>query len=233
MIPIKKLYELQELDLQTSADETSLAEVRARLADDSALVSARKQIDSLDSQLSERTPLRTTVEQTVQQLDDKIKAAEKRLYGGDVTNPRGVLASEEERSYLQSQRSDEEDKLLDLMVEIEDLRSAHNEAGERLVRLEAERVVEQTDLQKEEQRLLGELDGLRQARPEMTPHIPSSALSVYESLRKSKNGHAVAKVSRGLCQGCRIALPSMELQRARSSQQMVQCNSCHRILYVV
>ena len=128
MIPIKKLYELQELDLQTSADETSLAEVRARLADDSALVSARKQIDSLDSQLSERTPLRTTVEQTVQQLDDKIKAAEKRLYGGDVTNPRGVLASEEERSYLQSQRSDEEDKLLDLMVEIEDLRSAHNEA---------------------------------------------------------------------------------------------------------
>jgi len=233
MIPIKRLYELQELDLQTSAGETSLVEVRARLADDSALVSARKQIDSLDSQLSERTPLRTTVEQTVQQLDDKIKAVEKRLYGGTIINPRGVEASEEERSYLQSQHSAEEDKLLDLMLEIEELRSAHKQAGERLARLESERDIEQADLLKEEQRLVGELDGLRQVRPEMTPHIPSSALSVYESLRKRKNGLAVAKVSRGLCQGCRIALPSMELQRARSSQQMVQCNSCNRILYVV
>ena len=45
--------------------------------------------------------------------------------------------------------------------------------------------------------------------------------------------HMDVKVERGMCQGCRLALSTMELQRARSARGVVQCSSCRRILYVV
>ena len=56
---------------------------------------------------------------------------------------------------------------------------------------------------------------------------------MYESLLKTRDGSAVAKVERGMCQGCRLTLPTLELQRARSSEGIARCGSCGRILYVV
>ena len=233
MIPIKKLYELQEVDWKISAHEKSLAKVRATLADDSAQVSARTQIETLDAQLAERAPQRRQAERTVQQLEDKLQELEKRLYGGSVTNPKELSALDEERSYLQGQRSAEGDQLLDLMVEIEEVQSARNDVLEHLKQLEAQVIAEQPQLLESQERLISELNQMRQDRDNTAPEVPSSALPLYESLRKDRNGYAVAKVERGLCQGCRVALPTMDLQRARSSQSIVQCSSCRRILYVV
>ena len=233
MFQIKQLYDLQELDSQISAGEKSLAEVRARLADDSALVAARERLERLGAELEEKAPERRQVESAVQRLDEKLKTVENRLYGGSVTSARELSASEEERNFLQGQRSAEEDRLLELMVAIEDLQSAHNEAQEHLPRLEAERAKEHAELLDTEKRLTRELDALGRAHEDMTPQIPPSALSVYDSLRRGRTGYAVAKVERGMCQGCRLTLPAGELQRARSSKGMVQCSSCRRILYVV
>lgn len=232
MFSIKRLYELQELDWNLSAHEKSLAEVRARLADDSALALTRERIERAEAQLAAQDPARRQVESVLQRLNDRLQAAEKRLYGGAITGPRELAASEEERKVILEQRSAEEDRLLELMVEIEDLQSARDEAQEELSRLEAQRAAEHPELLKEEERLADELGTLRRTREKLAPEIPPSALSVYESLRRTRNGQAVAKLERGMCQGCRLALPEMVRQRARSSPDIVQCSSCQRILYV-
>ena len=232
MVSIKQLYDLQELDWELSASEKSLAEVRVRLADDSALVSAKRRLEQLESQLAERLSMRDQRESIIQQLGEKQKAVEGRLYGGAVTNARELTAIEEERLFIQGQRGEEEDNLLELMVEIEDLQPARDQTREQLAQLETERSAEYPKLLKAEERLTAELIELRQARADMTPQIPPVALSVYETLLKSRGGQAVAKVERSMCQGCRITLPTVEVQRAKASQGIVQCNSCHRILYV-
>ena len=229
----KLLYELQELDWDVAAHEKSLAEVRAKLVDDSALLAAKEMLERLDAELSQLVIERRRVELSVRALQEKLQAVEGRLYGGTVTNPRELAANEDERSFLQGQQATEEDELLELMVEIEDRESARKDAQERLAQLEAAREVEHPELQVEERRLTAGLDRLRRARSDMTPQLPASDLSVYESLRKTRSGHAVAKVVRGACQGCRISLPTMELQRVRTSQDIVRCSICYRILYVV
>jgi predicted nucleic acid-binding Zn-ribbon protein len=86
------------------------------------------------------------------------------------------------------------------------------------------------ELEKNEQELGGELKKLRQSRDGVTPDIPPSAMSVYEGLRKTRDGVAVSRVVRLMCQQCRLTLPTMELQRARAAQTIVQCSSCQRIL---
>ena len=231
MFSIKRLYALQELDWGLSASEVSLAEVRARLEDDSELVAARTRLDHLVADLDKRTPLRRELESSLAQQEERLQASEKRLYGGGVTNAREHSAAEEEKKLLQEQRSATEDKMLEMMVEIEELQVSRDAATERLSRLEAERETEYTDLLERQDALVAKLDELRLARSELTPDVPAATLSVYESLLRTRKGHAVAKVERGLCQGCRLALPTMEQQRARSYQGVVQCSSCQRILY--
>ena len=229
---IKGLYELQVLDWKISAREESLEEVRAKLQDDSAVMSAGRRVEELVSQFAAPSSARRQVELAVKGIEEKLKRVEERLYGGTVTNPRELSAYEEERSFLTRQLSEEEDKLLELMVKVDELRSARGEARQSLKRLKAEREARHPEWLKAEERLVEELDGLRRERAGVVGMIPPSVLATYESLRRSRNGMAVAKVERGMCQGCRLSLPTRELQRARGAQEVVQCSSCRRILYV-
>ncbi|MDP6403288.1 MAG: C4-type zinc ribbon domain-containing protein [SAR202 cluster bacterium] len=164
---------------------------------------------------------------------EKQENLDKRLYGGGITSPRHLSAAEEEREFLQQQRASEENTLLELMVETDDLQTSANASRENLARVEAERSVEEVQLTSDLERLTAELESQGKARSKMAPTIPPQFLAVYESLLKTRDGSAVAKVERGMCQGCRLALPTLELQRARSSEAIARCGSCGRILYVV
>ena len=233
MYALKQLYELQELDLKHVTLETSLADVSAKLADDSALSSTREVVARTDADLEEVSSRRRASERTITQLQEALEKIESRLYSGAITNPRELSAAEEEREFIVRQQREEEDKLLDLMVEAEDLQSALAESREKLARLEADTPAEKARLLEEKERLTNGLATLGKARDEAIPQMEARSLSIYESLRKSKNGYAVAKVERGMCQGCRLTLSTMELQRARGSHGIVQCSSCSRILYLV
>ena len=232
MFSVKQVYDLQELDWKMAAIDQSLSDVRTKLSDDSALVTLRKRIEETEAKLTTQSAARRRVESEVERLNERLRAAERRLYGGAVTNPRELSASEEERGAVLEQRAAEEDKLLELMVDVEELQATRDESQDQLSSLEAQRAAEYPNLVKDEERLAEELDEVRLERMSVAPEIPAAVLSTYESLRKSRDGHAVARVERGMCQGCRLALPESERQRARSSQTIVQCSSCRRILYV-
>ena len=227
----KRLYDLQEMDWEISDSETSLADVRARLEDESEINAARTRLARLTARLDELAPIRANIESSLALMEERLGNAERRLYGGAVTNPRELEAAEEERRTLQEQRADEEDRMLDVMVEVEELQHDRDSTQELLSRLLAERETEYVELLERQDVLVAKLDELRGQRQRITPDIPVATLSIYETLLKSRGGHAVAKVERGLCQGCRLALPTMENQRAKTSQNIVQCSSCQRILY--
>lgn len=231
--PIKRLYDLQELDWKIQAHEKALAEVRARLADDSALTAARQRLQLAEARLSERMGHRRDLELAIQQLREKIEGVEQKLYEGSVTNPRELAALDEERAMLQRQLGEQEEKLLEAMVQAEEAQAAREQARELASRLEGERSALRQELQGQMETLEAELAALRRERSALTPQVPAQVLALYESLLKSRGGHAVARVERNLCQGCRITLPETDLRRARSGQVIVQCNSCRRILYVV
>ena len=229
---MKQLYDLQELDWSVSAETDALAEVRAKLADDSAAVEAKARLRRIESEIESRTAARREVESIAQRLEEKIEAVERKLYGGSITNPRELSAYEDERKLHRDHLNAEENKLLELMVEMDDLEAVRDRAHERSVEIEAKRRSEIVDLERDQERLLSSLEELRRRREDAAALVDPPALETYESLRRSLNGYVVAKVERSLCQGCRLALSTMELQRAKSSQSIVQCGSCRRILYV-
>ena len=90
----------------------------------------------------------------------------------------------------------------------------------------------QAELSKEQASIKATVDTLNQKLQELLPHIERADLEIYQALRISKQGKAVARVEQGMCQGCRISLPSNQLQLVRAGNRLVQCGSCQRIIYM-
>ena len=82
-----------------------------------------------------------------------------------------------------------------------------------------------------EAKLGDDLAALALEREEVLRLVAQNLIPMYESLRKSRGGVAVARVERNMCQGCRLSLPTGDVQKARTSQGTVLCSSCGRILY--
>lgn len=228
---VRQLYELQELDLHVVGVEKSLAEHVAKLADKSLLNAARAKLEGLEKRLDGLSTERRSVERTVSEVMDSLSALEKRLYGGGITNAQQMAAAEEERTFTISRQGEVEDQLLDFMVAMDDLEPLVDAAKQALSRLEEARPAQEAEWREASVRLRDELAVMALEREEVLPLVAANLLPMYESLRKTKGGRAVARVERNLCEGCRLSLPTGDVQKARASLGTVLCSSCGRILY--
>ena len=230
MFSVKQLYDLQLLDWDVQEREQTLVEVRDRIADDSELTAIAIRIKDIATRLVELEAPRRQAEVAIEQHEQRLESIDKRAFSGVITNPREMSAYEEEKAGVEQKRADEEDTLLDLLVTIEGLQADAAQAQEASDRISARREEELPVLRAREDTISSELPGLYERRQEMVGEFPPQATAVYENIRKIRNGQAVALVERGMCQACRITLPSEELQQARISQKIVHCDSCGRIL---
>ena len=227
----RELYDLQLLDWEIQEREEELADIRAKLADDTRRQMARQRLAALQRKLDGLGPPRRNSEAAIQQIERRVSGIDERMYSGVVTNPRELEAYQDERSMLVRTQRSEEDTLLDLMVDMEETQESRDEARTVFERIDGERKSEVAELGSREEALSSQLPGLRERRVSMSSEFSSQALAVYETVRRSRGGHGAALVDRrGLCQGCRLVIPTTELLKVRSGQDIVQCGSCARIL---
>jgi hypothetical protein len=66
----------------------------------------------------------------------------------------------------------------------------------------------------------------------MAGSFPPELLSRYEALLASRDGQALAELEGRICQGCFITVPPNVFVRLSRAQDLVQCPSCDRILYL-
>ena len=236
IVSIKELYQLQELDWVRAEKQQTLNEVRAELSDDSMTRRANLRQQQLEAQHTTQNALRRNAQLAVDAIEAREQLVQNRLYGGAVTNPRELEAFQEEQSILRRQKSDAEDVLLEHMLATEELQHRLAEAREATETLEERRRHRVPQLRQQDQNLTEELETINRRRSELLPRFSPQILSTYETLLNSRGGYAVSKVDqlrgRDICGACRVALPRADAQRVRSSDALVQCNNCRRILYL-
>jgi hypothetical protein len=228
----RQLYELQEVDLEIDAKRETLSNVQSQLGQSQALDEAHATLAKDKNCFDELKASQRAGEWEVDDLRTKVAVVEEKLYGGSVKNPKELASLQEQAEYLKKRKTEEEDKLLDIMTETEAAQTNLAMISNEVESLEKSWEEEQAKLSKEQNKLSTDLANLEQKRKELSSRIDAASLRLYEELRAKKQGRAVAKVEQGMCQGCRIVLPVREMQRARGSQELVQCGSCERILYV-
>ncbi len=226
----KRLYELQNLDLEIKKDRSSLDDVAVRLEDDAVVRSAKSELEAITTELIELERNKKDLEWSVDDLQKNIKQIDIKLFGGNVKNPKELLSLEQEKSAFKAKLKEKEDVLLDLMGNEEVLQEKKVKAGKGLKQVENERQKEKQELLTEKKILGDKIEILFKQRQEIVSAIDSESVKVYEKIC-AKKGHAVVRVEQGKCQGCRITLSISEMQHARGGG-LVQCSSCGMILYL-
>ena len=229
---IKILYDLQQVDTSIQEASERLSANRAAIADDSAVRAASDAKARLEADLTEAKVAQRASESELRALESKIGGISARMYSGQVTSERHYEAMGEERSFLEAQKGEEEDRLLETMVRIDDLESDLATSERTLNDLTQARSSLVERLSAENETLEADLAGLNGQREAIVTEVPAPALATYRALLERREGRAVALVERGICEGCRLTLPTGELSRARSEGGIHQCSSCSRILFV-
>ena len=226
----KQLYQLQEVDLELESNEQALNQIASQLGESQAVLRAQAELKLEHRRLEELKREQHSAEWEIDDLITKLATAEEKLYSGSIRNPKELTNLQHEIDGLKTKRNRLEDKALELMDRVELTEASVASLTSQLKRLEAEWHRQQQQLSSRMEQLKTILSDLEHKRQLLLGKTDPQAIEFYHQLKKQK-GTAVAKVEQGICHGCRISLPTTELQQARSGN-LVQCSSCGRILFL-
>jgi predicted nucleic acid-binding Zn-ribbon protein len=228
---VEDIYRLQSIDGELDEKRESLRSVESHLEDSQEVLAARRTVREREEELRGQRRRLRSLELDLEEISTKISAAERALYGGEITNPKELAGMEQESDYLRRRRSVVEDEALLVMGEVEEQEYALKTAQQRLTSAEQEWEALREVLRKDAEELGSRLTSLEAERAEIAKRIPEKDLAAYTALRRQRGGKAVALLENGICQGCRVALPTSMAQRVRRGDEIVYCGSCQRILY--
>jgi predicted nucleic acid-binding Zn-ribbon protein len=225
-----RLYKLQQLDLELQKKQQELSEAENQLGDNKALVSAESRLASQKEQLEDARKKQKSSEWELEDLQEKIRQIDSKLYSGKTKDPKELVNLEKEVKRLKSQTTIKEDTLLGLMSLTEETEARVKTTAGELERLKKEWEQRQETLRPRKNEIEIALAELQEERERSAEQIDSEAFNIYERIRIT-TGQAVVKVERGRCLGCHITVPTSQWQKAKAGD-LIQCNNCSRILYL-
>ena len=226
-----KLFRLQQVDSQLDEVQARLEEIEKVLGDDQVLQEARQAADQAEAtELSAQKELKRA-EEEVQAQQLRIEHNQTSLYSGRISNPKELQDLQLEAEALNRHRLALEDIQLEKMMVFEEAHAKLVSAQETLEATRAQRAVEHRTLGSEQNKLNEEKQRLESERFTAVSGISKEDLKVYQGLRKSKGGLAVAKVKNKTCSACGAELSASLAQAARSPNELTRCDNCKRILY--
>lgn len=225
------LYRLQKLDTVIDNKESRLEEIEAILKDDQQLKDAEKQLEKAKATEKE---IRIQLNQIVDKVEAqriKRKTTQASLFSGNIKNPKALQDLQMESEALARYIAQLEDEQLEKMIAFEDAERIVKQSTKQVEQVRAASIENNAALLGERSKLQEDLSRLGKEKQAVIASIPQKTLNLYNQLRKTKRGVAVASMTDGGCSICGQALTPADLQSLRAGNRLVYCPSCGRILY--
>lgn len=232
MARIHALFRLQEIDSQIDSQNNIINRADAVIADLSSVDEAKGHLTEKDSALKNVLSKQRDNQYESEKAKKHYEDLEKKLYGNQIKGAKEVDNAQKEIENFKKRHKELDDEGIELMLAVE---SAEDQVKTAKVKLgEVEALKKELDAKQLEQKAaalieLERLNGLRgQAlKAVMPPDVP-----IYEKLRSQKQGVAVAEILNGkICGKCRVEVPQSLRNNAKSGMQIINCQTCGRILY--
>jgi uncharacterized protein len=229
---IKTAIELQQVDLRV-AELTSLIDalpsqiqaLEAQLRDFIHAYEDKKQ------RLSANQKSRRELETEIQSIQVTISRHKDQLY--QVKTNEQFKAMKHEIDVEEENIRKLEDRILEKMMEAEQLEKVINDAASRLEVEKARVAAEIRKLESERQADIQERERLQVQRHELEGALSEVVREIYQRVRTARRGVAVAEVRDGCCSRCNVRLRPQIYNEVRMNESVVTCESCSRILYYV
>jgi len=167
----------------------------------------------------------------VQLVRDRSARDQSRLMAGQGT-AKDMQALQHEVDSLTRRQAELEDIELEVMERAEGLAAAVAELeGQR-----AELVARIDELTAARDRVLTELETeaatVARPRPDIVAGVGDELVALYEKIRASSGGIGAAALRQRRCEGCRLELNQVDINRIRAAadDEVLRCEECRRIL---
>ena len=185
----------------------------------------KEELAQLESCKQERRKL----EQEIEDLESKINKSNIKL--SNIKSNKEYAAGLKEISDLKAGKFLLEDKVIDLMEDIEAREDRFVSSTKEKERLEEKVKEDKYEILKELEDLKKDLENLERERMRFSQNIEEGLLSMYDSLRRHKGGLAISAVIHGVCQTCHMGIPPQKFNDLIRGNDLMSCPHCKRIIY--
>ncbi len=194
----------------------------------------RSLLRALEEAQAVLAPVRTAYEDSATESERlRRRAGElERNLGTSTANARELTALHTELDHVRELLARAEDRELDLLIEVEPPDQMVAAVRARAQPLTVRRVELQGAIVELQSSLDEELAALREGRRERAQALSPELLARYDGTLARAGGSGAAQVDLGRCDGCRIALSPLDVDRwkAQASGTFMPCPECGRLL---
>jgi predicted nucleic acid-binding Zn-ribbon protein len=231
----QQLLELQGLDsaldrlAQRRRTLPAIAEIDAL---DERLSALRDELVMVQTQIGDIAREERRIEADVDVVRTRISKDQQRLDTGAVNSPKELENLQHELLSLARRRGDLEDLELEQMEAREQAESAQRELQAQIEQLSAQRL--DAESRRDAEFVVIDRDAAKANadRSLLAPQLPVDLVALYEKIRAASAGIGAALLQGTRCEGCRLSLSPMDINRIRSApdDEIVRCEECLRIL---
>ena len=231
MLPdLEHLIQLQQLDDFVERARRTIADhpVRVKALDD-RLEAARGDLASARQRVADGQVARRAFEKDVATVQSRLSKYKDQLM--EVKTNREYQAMQKEIEVAQLEVRSIEDRILERMVEADELTAAVKHAEAALSAAQQDIDAERRQMDDDVARLETELRGAGAQRDAILAEVSPQALAIYQNVAPKRRGIAVAEARNGLCTICQVRLRPQVFNDVLRNDTIIQCDSCQRILY--
>lgn len=229
-IQIKKLIELQSCDSRIAEirDKKEQCPIKILRLEEGLIAFEKKLKDELD-RLEACKQQGRKIDREIEDIDSKIAKSNNKL--SNIKSNKEYSAALKELDELKRVKTLSEDKVLDIMEEIEALEAVCAESREKMERLKNDVEKDRDKIMEEMKALEGEFKRLETERAVLGKAIDENLLKKYDFIRERKGGIVVSPVIKGVCQACHIDIPPQRFNELIRGDKLMNCPNCIRIIY--
>lgn len=227
---LERLIALQRLDSTAEAARRKLAdepEHEKTLA--GRLEAAQLRVATAKEQLAENQNARRAIEKDVAMHQGRLSKFRETAMA--VKTNVEYHAVQKEIAFAQGEIKSLEDKVLERMLEADELTSAMKKAEGDLAAEQKAADAERRAMTAQHAELQASVDRIVEERAQLVAALDQRLLALFEQVARKRNGIAVAQARDGVCTICHVRLRPQVFNTVRRNDDITQCDSCNRILY--
>ncbi|MCL4378175.1 MAG: hypothetical protein M1475_02180 [Actinobacteria bacterium] len=227
------LYKLQLSDNKISLLEREIEklknneELKARQEE---LNETTEKYNNLLANYNELERERKKLDDELSMKNEKIKKNEQKLSSGTITSAKEIISFQEEIVSLRKINEEIENRLLEIMIKIDDINEMIKLENEKKDKIAAhinklkEEINNNTGLVEEK------LNKYRKKRENIIKLIPENLISKYNEVKEKRSGIAIGILKERMCLSCNMEISAAEAVKMSNLNEIYKCPSCRRMI---
>lgn len=229
---IEMLLDFQEADMEADALEAEIRRSPNRLALKKNLDFLKEQQDAvkqMEEQISTMLDRVDVIKEAIRRQQEQLKALQARLTDVPPSTLEETKAMQNEAQVLLFDIHGYENEMKRIQKEAGENERKHKEIIVRFSKVKTEYDQQKIEYEEEYKEQKKVLDDKRKVAQDKGKGIDAKLMDRYQVIKKHSTP-PVVRLTNGQCGGCYMSLPSVTLRNLKAGSDIIECESCGRMI---